>query len=466
MPSRESSRAFTVRPSQKEALREAKTAANQDQETNKDMCKRVRFRVQLAASTPKLRRLLLEDLAKALGVETTRLRVEEIRSAKGNSRRRAALKFPDTERKREASRGSLLAAGFKTKCIITSCISGCYVHRAKREGEDRNTAIRVYIKPVKTPNLEAKLQKECEILLGHSRRCPPHPCIIRLISRMDLRGTTFMITPLMSTRSLQDRLEETDIMGEDVCVCVTVQMALALTHLHSHGVAHGELVPRHILFETEDNFSRAKLTGLGTCELFEAQTETRHSRDGYDADVVSEGTRNLKKADVYALGGLSYRILTGKMPSVKKHGPVNAAIYWGLRMPVSSSAKHAVGNMLESVPGFRRSAPEVLESPWLKSASPAIKALVTMAIDVRDRGIVTGDEWALMKPHLPESCIKSIEKELKAKGELPLATCLKSAVLSREKPKDDTDSNARKYASDSSFLASISASKATGDVAH
>ncbi len=107
-------------------------------------------------------------------------------------------------------------------------------------------------------------------------------------------------TPLRTTRALR----------------IVEQVALALAYLHDRGLVHRDLKSSNVLV-LEDG--TVKLLDFGTARLLDPDDEiTRHGEFvgtfAYAAPEQLTGGRVDARADLYSLGVLLYRLLTGKRP--------------------------------------------------------------------------------------------------------------------------------------------------------
>ena len=114
-----------------------------------------------------------------------------------------------------------------------------------------------------------------------------------------------------------------------VLVELFARLAEALAHLHERGLVHGDLKPGNVLV---DALGCPRLIDLGSARLLEETAiEGFHGTLGYAAPEVLEGQPAGIASDLYSLGTLLYRLLTGHAP-FESADP--AALTW---LPLSTS---------------------------------------------------------------------------------------------------------------------------------
>ncbi len=99
---------------------------------------------------------------------------------------------------------------------------------------------------------------------------------------------------------------------------IVQQVAQAVDYAHAHGIVHRDLKPANVLMD-EDGFPR--ITDFGLAKRIGAAAELTRTGQilgtpGYMAPEQAAGESNVigAAADIYALGGLLYFVLTGRPP--------------------------------------------------------------------------------------------------------------------------------------------------------
>ena len=144
-----------------------------------------------------------------------------------------------------------------------------------------------------------------------------HPGIVPVYEYGEHEGTHFFSMAYVDGPSLADRVADRSLDARQTAVLVK-KIAVAVAYAHDHGVIHRDLKPANILLENGDepriaDFGLAKrteddseLTKSGTImgSIFYMSPEQASGR----LDQIGPGS------DVYALGAILYRLLTGRPP--------------------------------------------------------------------------------------------------------------------------------------------------------
>ena len=92
------------------------------------------------------------------------------------------------------------------------------------------------------------------------------------------------------------------------------QMLLALNYLHERGISHGDIKPENILFDAQFN---VKLADFGCVQMdhskplvYQRGTLYYAPPEAFQSNSVVDG----RPADVWALGVVTFAMVTGKMP--------------------------------------------------------------------------------------------------------------------------------------------------------
>ncbi len=213
-----------------------------------------------------------------------------------------------------------------------------------------------------------------------------HPGIATLYHAEQADGRFFLAFKFIDGETVARRTEGGPLALAEA-VAVAVDAAEALAHAHAHGVLHRDVTAGNIMIDRQ---GRGVLVDFG---LARSATDTTMTRTGttqgtlpYLPPEVVKGEAADARSDLYGLGAVLYRMLTGHLPF--ETGPAEAVLYHILHQrPVAPSALRAeippelddlVLRLLEKSAGDRpASAEELGEALRRLQSHPALQANVT-----------------------------------------------------------------------------------------
>ena len=155
-----------------------------------------------------------------------------------------------------------------------------------------------------------------------------HPHILSLFDSGEADGLVFYVMPFVEGESLRVRLTREKQLPVDEAIRIAREVADALDYAHRHGVIHRDIKPENILLHD----GRALVADFGIAlaaarsDSGSRMTETGMSlgTPHYMSPEQAMGEREITaKSDVYALGCVTYEMLTGEPPFT---GPTAQAI--------------------------------------------------------------------------------------------------------------------------------------------
>jgi beta-lactam-binding protein with PASTA domain len=186
------------------------------------------------------------------------------------------------------------------------------VWRARDERLGRDVALKVLHPWVADdPDLRERFEREAAALARLE-----HPNVVRLYDVLEHDGQTVLVLELVDGISLDTLVagrsldwEETRRYGAPV--------AAALAHAHTRGVVHRDLTPANVLVER--GTGRVVVTDFGLARLARSSRSAPVSgvlagTPEYWAPEQAAGRRTGPATDLYALGCILFRLLSGRMP--------------------------------------------------------------------------------------------------------------------------------------------------------
>jgi len=145
-----------------------------------------------------------------------------------------------------------------------------------------------------------------------------HPNIVTVFDVGQIDGMPFMAMELLDGETLSDRLEKDNLPTVHETLDIGVQLSSALSYAHERGVIHRDIKPANIYFDSATGV--AKLLDFGIAGI-KSRPEQAASEGGlvvgtptYMAPEQIAGDPQDARCDLYALGVVLYRLLSGRLP--------------------------------------------------------------------------------------------------------------------------------------------------------
>ena len=236
---------------------------------------------------------------------------------------------------------------------------------------DRKVAIKVL-----RPELAAVIGAERFLAEIKTTANLQHPHILPLHDSGEASGFLFYVMPYVEGESLRDRLQREKQLPIADAVRLATEVAAALDYAHRRGIIHRDIKPENILLHD----GAALVADFGIALAASKAGGSRMTETGmslgtpqYMSPEQAMGERELDaRSDVYALGAMTYEMLTGEPPF---SGPTAQAIV----AKVMTAVPEAVTNLRRTVPpnvaGAVQQAIEKLPADRFASAADFAEAL-------------------------------------------------------------------------------------------
>jgi serine/threonine protein kinase len=214
----------------------------------------------------------------------------------------------------EALRGRQLGTGTLQQVIGTGTMGAVYL--AHQWQPPRQVVVKVFLR---LASLELPQQQEFLAIFRDEMACVfslEHPNILSVYDYGDLDGLAYIMTPYIDGETLEDVLAGEGALPLQTAAHYLHHIAAALDYAHARGVVHRDLKPANILVTPEKRVLVADfhLTSM----LIEGKTaQMRLFRPGmldYMSPELVLGKEVDGRADLYSLGALLYRMVTGTPP--------------------------------------------------------------------------------------------------------------------------------------------------------
>ncbi|KAJ7973555.1 GPCR kinase [Quillaja saponaria] len=201
----------------------------------------------------------------------------------------------------------------------------------------------------------------------------PHPNIVRIFDVFETDDFLSMVVELCQPITLFDRIINRSL-PESEAASVMKQLLEAIAHCHRLGIAHRDIKPDNLLFDSRNNL---KVADFGSAEWFgeEGSMSGIVGTPYYVSPEVLMGRNYNEKVDVWSCGVILYIMLAGIPPFYGESAAeiFEAVLRANLRFPtrvfrsVSPVAKDLLRKMICKDVSKRLSAEQALRHPWIIS---------------------------------------------------------------------------------------------------
>ncbi len=219
--------------------------------------------------------------------------------------------------RREAPSAESLAEVFPGLRVVALAGRGGMgvVYRAEQTRLGRAVAVKI-LPPVATPDPMARerFEREARVLSGLN-----HPNVLQIFDFGALAdGTLYLVTEWADGGDLAGLLGGRAHGLAEVCGWVG-QIASALDAAHARGVVHRDLKPANVLVRADGrlalaDFGLAHTQGAGFTTALTLSGTIFGSFDYMAPEQMAPGAAVSPATDVYALGVMTYQMLTGRVP--------------------------------------------------------------------------------------------------------------------------------------------------------
>jgi hypothetical protein len=191
------------------------------------------------------------------------------------------------------------------------------VYLAEQVSLGRKVALKVLRREVgQQPGMSERFRREARLLSSVE-----HPAVVRVIDFGQSEEGTCLVMELAEGETLLQALE-TGPLEPERARRVVLQLAEGLAAIHEKGIIHRDLKPENVVLTPGPRGEQARLLDFGIARLVEPDPDARGlSQVGvvlgtpeYLSPEQAMGAPLDARSDLYSLGVLSYRMLTGQLP--------------------------------------------------------------------------------------------------------------------------------------------------------
>jgi serine/threonine protein kinase len=218
------------------------------------------------------------------------------------------------------------------------------VYEAKDRDLGRQVAVKV-VRPGRITEEEGKVSREAEAIARLA-----HPNLITLHEVGRSEHGPFLVFELLRGKTLDLRIEEGPLPVQEA-LHIATEVARGLAHAHAEGVIHRDLKPANVFIT---NKGKVKILDFGMAHAF-GRRRLSGGTPAYMAPEQWEDDPEDERTDVFALGVMLYRMLTGEYPFPEGEGKWSAepATVRKLDVPGAPELSGLIEKMLDRTPKQR-----------------------------------------------------------------------------------------------------------------
>lgn len=270
-----------------------------------------------------------------------------------------------------------------------------------------------------------------------------HPNVVAFREDGQADGRYYIAMELLRGCSLEDALAEGRL-EPDESLRVATAVAEALQAAHSRGITHRDLKPANIILGDSDKIVKVVDFGIaqfGLPDMTLTRSDAILGTVNYMAPEQRSGARSVgHRADIFSLGVILYRCLTGELPVGSFEPPSHFVDSWGSRKGRRVDA--TVLRMLQREPSKRQQNTgqvlaelKALRKP-LRSRAPAYAAAAVAALIavITGVGLATTDRGVPEKGKGKEAQTAKVETTSLASTALPASPKPATTPPTQQKP--------------------------------
>jgi tRNA A-37 threonylcarbamoyl transferase component Bud32 len=156
--------------------------------------------------------------------------------------------------------------------------------------------------------------REAEIVSGLE-----HPNIVQVMDFGDENGAYYIVMELLSGPDLNNLLKQEKQITLPKTINLLRGVADALDYAHQQGLVHRDIKPSNVMLDSSATSLRVMLTDFGIAKISDAHTKITNTGmvgtfDYIAPEQIQASAEVDGRADIYALGVMTYQMLTGCLP--------------------------------------------------------------------------------------------------------------------------------------------------------
>jgi len=143
-----------------------------------------------------------------------------------------------------------------------------------------------------------------------------HPNIVKVVDFLEANETAYFIMDYEEGETLEDYLERNQTLNEQDILSIMMPILEGTKYVHSKGVLHRDIAPDNIYLKTNGMPMLIDFGAARNAIAQQSQVLSAIAKDGYSPpEQYTPNTEQNASTDIYALGAVMYRMITGNKPA-------------------------------------------------------------------------------------------------------------------------------------------------------
>ncbi len=238
-------------------------------------------------------------------------------------------------------------AGYRIESLLGRGGMGV-VYRARQPDLDRTVALKL----IAPEALEDAAARERFVSEARHAAAIEHPNVVPIYAAGESDGVAYFVMRLVEGDDLRTRVRRDGALAPAKAAQIADSVGAALDAIHRAGLVHRDVKPANILLAAGDH---VYLTDFGLARHTPARAGSTTGRGGwagslhYAAPEQIRGGRIDARADVYALGGVLFFMLTGRVPFDRDSDEATLWAHVAEAPPRPSAVRRGLSKALDEV---------------------------------------------------------------------------------------------------------------------
>ena len=229
---------------------------------------------------------------------------------------RDATPLEDAPAEEDALVGCVLSDSYEILRVIGEGGMGRVYEAAHRRLRSRHFAIKVlHHELARQPEVVSRFQREAE-----AASALRHPNVVEVFDvNRTPDGRPYLVAELLEGEELGQHLDRVGRVGLTSAIDLGRQLCRALSAAHARGVVHRDMKPENVFLVGGTDSPQIKVLDFGISKLSDSQSSLTRTgmvmgTPAYMPPEQARGTHVDHRVDIYAVGAILYRALTGSKP--------------------------------------------------------------------------------------------------------------------------------------------------------